>query len=270
MMLRNFSFIRFRPIFFLAALLPVFFLPAACGLGPPPASVPELPSGGQRDSEAETAAASGARAVPAPEKAEVVREERPPETVVIGGKTYAVPPPWRGNRFLVPKYDAADFRRIPVEYTWNGGEVYVLAGIHRPLEALLRAAAAADGISLEVDSGYRSEGYQKRIFRRMLDQGREFEEIVRYVAPPGYSQHMLGTAVDFHPSDWRFADTPAYSWLRENGPGFGFEETYHRNNPMQMPWEAWHWNYTGKMNGYHAGAVLAPDSRKKRAGAGGE
>ncbi|MEE4136431.1 MAG: D-alanyl-D-alanine carboxypeptidase family protein, partial [Desulforhopalus sp.] len=56
---------------------------------------------------------------------------------------------------------------------------------------------------------------------------------------------MLGTAVDFHPGNWSFADTPAYAWLQENGAEFGFVETYSEKNRREMPWEAWHWNYLG-------------------------
>ena len=56
---------------------------------------------------------------------------------------------------------------------------------------------------------------------------------------------MIGTSVDFHPSNWRFADTPQYPWLQQNADQFGFEETYSQKNSFKMPWEAWHWNYTG-------------------------
>jgi D-alanyl-D-alanine carboxypeptidase len=78
----------------------------------------------------------------------------------------------------------------------------------------------------------------------MLSEGREFDDIVRYVAPPGYSEHMLGTAVDFSPSNWRFADTDQHRWLLENAHRFGFENTYPEISETNMPWEAWHWNHT--------------------------
>ena len=57
---------------------------------------------------------------------------------------------------------------------------------------------------------------------------------------------MLGTALDFFPSNWKFADTEQYLWLQENAKEFGFEETYSKNNRFLMPWEAWHWNYVGE------------------------
>lgn len=173
------------------------------------------------------------------------KKEQPQEVVVIGSITYPVPPPWIGSRIVAPKFEYTDFRQIPVTFTHMGSSIYILAAAHGPLIAMLQAAKA-DGIELKVESSYRSERYQKKIFKRMLEEGRTFADIVRYVAPPGYSQHVLGTAVDFFPSNWRFADTPEYAWLKENGGRFDFEQTYSRFNKMKMPWEAWHWNYIGK------------------------
>lgn len=107
----------------------------------------------------------------------------------------------------------------------------------------LLEAAKEDGIVLKVESGYRSTGYQKKIFTRMMSEGRVFNDIIRYVAPPGYSQHALGTAVDFSPSNWEFSKRPDYRWLRDNAAQFGFTETYSKHNTQQYPWEAWHWSY---------------------------
>jgi D-alanyl-D-alanine carboxypeptidase len=167
------------------------------------------------------------------------------EKVIIDGQEYPVPSPWHGNRLYAPEYTFESFKKIPSEFTVNNSKVYVLAESQPHLVALLERAKE-DGIDLRVESGYRSVSYQKRIFKRMFEKGRTFEDIVRYVAPPGYSQHMFGTAVDFYPSNWRFAETPQYIWLQENAHAFGFEETYSQYNALKMPWEAWHWNYAGK------------------------
>ncbi len=167
------------------------------------------------------------------------------EIVVINGTTHNIPAQWIGKKVIAPELNYSDFRQIPVKYTHKGSKIYILATAHQPLVELLQAAEK-EGITLQVESAYRSERYQKRIFKRMLDKGRTFDDIIRYVAPPGYSQHVLGTAVDFFPSNWRFADTPDYAWLRENGRLFGFEETYSQFNSMKMQWEAWHWNFSEK------------------------
>lgn len=167
------------------------------------------------------------------------------ETVLIDGTEYLVPPPWAGNRIEASPLSPESFGQIPVDFTHDGTKIYILTTALGPLLDLLHQARE-DGIELRVESGYRSERYQRLIFKRMMAEGKTFADIVRYVAPPGYSQHMLGMAVDFHPSTWEFADTPAYAWLKENAQEFGFEEAYSQDNALHIPWEAWHWAYFGE------------------------
>lgn len=167
------------------------------------------------------------------------------ETVSINNDLYQVPEPWTGNRLFPTSRNLDQLRQIPNDFTHQGSTIYILAEAYPSLVKMLDKAHL-DGIDLKVESAYRSINYQTRIFIRMLDQGRTFDDIIRYVAPPGYSQHMLGTAMDFYPSNWAFAETEKYQWLQENGHLFGFEETYSKNNRFRMPWEAWHWNYVGE------------------------
>mgnify|MGYP001555033480 CR=1 FL=1 len=166
------------------------------------------------------------------------------EWVNIGGQRFPVPPPWSGNKINAPTFSWEDFSKIPAAFTHNGGKVYVRAEVIEPLIQMLEAAKA-ESVEILVMSGYRSAWYQRKIFLKMFSEGRTYEDIIRYVAPPGYSEHMLGTAIDFYPSNWRFADTPQYEWLKENAARFSFEETYSQYNKKKMPWEAWHWNYVG-------------------------
>jgi len=166
------------------------------------------------------------------------------ETVTINGALYQVPEPYTGNRLFPTYLPLEKLKQIPEQYTHNKSKLYVLDKAHLPLLNMLEKAKE-DGIEMKIDSSYRSKNYQERIFQRMLTNGRNFDDIVRYVAPPGYSQHMLGTALDFHPSNWSFADTVQYRWLLENGNELGFEQTYSKYNRYKMPWESWHWNYVG-------------------------
>jgi D-alanyl-D-alanine carboxypeptidase len=173
-----------------------------------------------------------------------VKYENVVETVIIDSNRYPVPEPWAGNRLFPTSRYLDELIQVPPESTYKNSELYILAEAYPPLLRMLEQARL-DGIELIVESAYRSIHYQTRIFMRMLDEGRSFEDIIRYVAPPGYSQHMLGTAMDFYPSNWEFAETEQYRWLQENGRRFGFEETYSKNNRYLMPWEAWHWNFVG-------------------------
>ncbi|SHO49575.1 M15 family metallopeptidase [Desulfopila aestuarii] len=166
----------------------------------------------------------------------------PAETIQIEEKSYQIPRPWVGNRISAPSLPMSAFKMIPVDHTRDSTHIYVVTETHRALVKLLEAAKE-DGIVLRIESGYRSPGYQKKIFSRMLDEGRQFEDIIRYVAPPGYSEHALGTAVDFYPSNWEFARLPDYSWLQKHASQYGFTETYPEHNSKHYPWEAWHWTY---------------------------
>lgn len=166
----------------------------------------------------------------------------PVECIRIDGTHYPIPSPWIGNRIVAPFLPMKAFRQIPVDHTKDRSQLYVITDAHKALVKMLNAAKE-DGILLRIESGYRSIGYQKKIFARMMNEGREFADIIRYVAPPGYSEHALGTAVDFYPSNWEFARLPAYTWLQEHASRFGFTETYPANNSRNFPWESWHWTF---------------------------
>ncbi len=166
------------------------------------------------------------------------------ETVTIDGTDYPLPAPWKGNRVQAPTLSYEDFGQIPPRFCKDGAKIYVTTETREHLVTML-TQAEEEGLLIQVESGYRSARYQAKIFSRMLREGREFDDIVRYVAPPGYSNHMLGTAVDFSPSNWRFADTEQYLWLQEHGASHGFEETYSKTNEKKIPWESWHWQYVG-------------------------
>lgn len=89
------------------------------------------------------------------------------------------------------------------------------------MEAVRRAtdAAAADGIRIEVTSGWRSKKYQEQL---LADAIREYgsEAAAReYVASPDTSRHVTGQAVDLGPAD-------AQSWLTQHGATWGLCQIY--------------------------------------------
>lgn len=84
----------------------------------------------------------------------------------------------------------------------------------------MAAAAAADGITLIVVSGFRSDAEQAELFAAHPDP--------KWVAPPGTSLHRCATELDLGPES-------AYSWIDANGSRFGFVQRY--------SWEAWHMGY---------------------------
>lgn len=180
-----------------------------------------------------------------PDYSKVQDEQNPPVTVVIDSQGYIVPESWQGNKIDTPLLTAPPLVQVPPKLVKNGGKIYLLPEACNALTAMAEKAEQ-DNIALIIDSGYRSAWYQKKIFKRLMEKGKTFDEIVRYVAPPGYSEHMLGLAVDFFPSDWRFADSLAYQWLKQHAGTFGFTESYPESRPDNKPWEPSHWRYNSQ------------------------
>jgi len=111
---------------------------------------------------------------------------------------------------------------------------------------MLKAAASADGIALSIVSSFRSIERQAEIIRRKLDAGQAIEDILTVCAPPGFSEHHTGRAVDVATPGVRalvveFDQTPAFAWLTAHGGDFGFQLSYPCGNAQGYKYEPWHW-----------------------------
>ncbi|MBJ7458462.1 MAG: transglycosylase SLT domain-containing protein [Thermoleophilaceae bacterium] len=84
----------------------------------------------------------------------------------------------------------------------------------------MAAAARSAGISLAINSAFRSDAEQSRLFAAHPDP--------KWVAPPGTSLHRYGTELDLGPPG-------AYGWLAANARRFGFIKRY--------AWEPWHFGF---------------------------
>lgn len=89
------------------------------------------------------------------------------------------------------------------------------------LAAVQRAAdaAAADGVTMVVTSGWRSTALQQQLLDAATSRYGSREEALKYVSSPEVSHHVPGTAVDIGPTD-------ADSWLSQHGADFGLCQTY--------------------------------------------
>ncbi len=88
----------------------------------------------------------------------------------------------------------------------------------------MKAAAAADGVNLTLNSGFRTMGEQQSLYRSYQNGTGNL------AAYPGYSNHQNGVALDID-----VVSDAAYDWMHANGGRFGFKRT--------VPSEAWHWEY---------------------------
>lgn len=112
--------------------------------------------------------------------------------------------------------------------------------------SLMVEAAAAEGLTLLIVSGFRSVEYQAALIRKKLEGGQQIDDVLTVNAAPGYSQHHTGTAVDIaspgsRPLTEDFEQSDAFAWLKRRAAEFGFEMTYPRNNKYGFVYEPWHW-----------------------------
>ncbi|MFC3530645.1 M15 family metallopeptidase [Vogesella facilis] len=110
----------------------------------------------------------------------------------------------------------------------------------------LRAAAAADGVTLFLVSAYRSIQRQHEIVAAKLARGQLIDDILRVSAAPGYSEHHTGRAIDIGTPgspllEQEFDGTPAYAWLCAHAGQYGFRLSYPPGNADGYLYEPWHW-----------------------------
>jgi hypothetical protein len=93
------------------------------------------------------------------------------------------------------------------------------------LKALRRAAkdAADDGVTLHLNSGWRSPAYQNQLLREAISKYGSQKEAARWVATADTSPHVSGDGVDIGP-------TAAAAWLSAHGDQYGLCQIY-RNEP---------------------------------------
>lgn len=164
------------------------------------------------------------------------------EAFTLRGHPHPVPAQWCGEGMGPASLPSiGDLVKLPDSLSFEGYGIYL---VPRARDAFVRMAgrAARDGIRLNVDSGYRSRSYQASLLLRRIENGQDLREVLRFIAPPGYSEHETGLAVDLVPSDPEFAREPAYEWLRRHASSFGFRETYPLREGGDASWEPWHWS----------------------------
>ena len=118
----------------------------------------------------------------------------------------------------------------------------------------MREEARKDGIYLVFLSGYRSINLQNDIFYSLKSlRNQEAAERARVSAPPGYSEHSTGFAIDIGDATQRetdfeteFENTDAFRWLKKNAARFHFKLSFEKNNKY-IDYEPWHWRYEGSI-----------------------
>ena len=115
--------------------------------------------------------------------------------------------------------------------------------------------AERDGIYLVLLSGYRSIKLQKQIFYSLKSIRNQIaSERARVSAPPGYSEHSTGFAIDIGDAQNRktdfeveFEDTRAFKWLKRNAAKYHFRLSFDKTH-KNVDYEPWHWRYEGSID----------------------
>lgn len=110
----------------------------------------------------------------------------------------------------------------------------------------LKATALADGVELVIVSAFRSIERQTEIVRNKLAGGALIDDILRRCAPPGFSEHHSGRALDLTSPgepvlEVEFAQSAAFAWLSAHAGRFGYRLSYPAGNRSGYQYEPWHW-----------------------------
>ena len=111
----------------------------------------------------------------------------------------------------------------------------------------MQKGAKNDGISIWVQSGFRSYNTQKNLYNNYVARdGKAAADT--YSARPGHSEHQTGLAFDLNKIDDNFGNEPAGIWLANNAWKYGFILRYPKGktNETGYMYESWHFRYVGK------------------------
>jgi D-alanyl-D-alanine carboxypeptidase len=175
------------------------------------------------------------RDLPAPPSADIA--------LTVLDRSYALPASYVPGD-LVPAADAG--------YDAGSGDLLVRAAVVADLAAMREAWQTA-GLSIDVDSAYRSYADQELTFRSWVAQ-LGLEAARQRVARPGHSEHQLGTAIDVSSPGWsgRFGDWARESaegrWMAEHAWEYGFVMSYPAGAEAEtcFGYEPWHYRWIGR------------------------
>ncbi len=150
--------------------------------------------------------------------------------------------------FLNENYVPERLDQVPQEYVYSNTRPERFLLQVEPHLLKMMDDAKKDGIDLFIVSAYRSFDEQKAL-KSAYSVTYGAGTANQFSADQGYSEHQLGTAVDFTTSGRNgaldgFDQTDAYRWLQKNAYKYGFELSYPQGNSYYV-FEPWHWRFVG-------------------------
>ena len=160
--------------------------------------------------------------------------------------------------------------KMPENYTFETAECGSKTAVNKTLQTVacnafleLQKAAAAENVTVWMQSGYRSVSYQTSLYEKKTnyykqqgyDDAKAKKMAAAVVNPPGYSEHNCGLAADLNSPehtglDEGFENTAAFRWLCQHAGEYGFILRYPKGaeEKTEITYEPWHWRYVGVEN----------------------
>ena len=150
------------------------------------------------------------------------------------------------HRFLSKDFVPDNLEKINSEYS-NGND---LKANKVAVNAFIAMAqdASHNGLSLVINSAYRSYSEQERIvdtYKKLYGD----DYVNKYVARPGYSEHQTGLSFDIGSKNSNiFSNSKEYQWILNNSYKYGFIHRFPKNaeDITGISNEPWHFRYVGK------------------------
>lgn len=158
---------------------------------------------------------------------------------------------------LIDDYVPSDLKNLSTDYLLytNTASILLREEAADYLDLMLNDLTRDTGRTLVIASGFRSYLEQYALYSSWVSQLGEVEAD-KVSARPGFSEHQLGTVVDFIESETgleltnEFGRSQVGKWLLENAYKYGYVLPYPEGKEGVTGYlhESWHWRYIGVEN----------------------
>lgn len=150
--------------------------------------------------------------------------------------------------FLNEHYVPKELIQIDQQYMYEKTRTLQIHAQVWPFLQKMLAGANQSGLQLQVASAYRSFGTQASL-KAAYKVTYGTTKANQFSADQGYSEHQLGTTLDFTTPAiggelTGFEKTKESDWLIANAYQYGFILSYPNNNTYYI-YEPWHWRFVG-------------------------
>jgi zinc D-Ala-D-Ala carboxypeptidase len=154
------------------------------------------------------------------------------------------------NQISITKYGHFPYRESSNESLVDSGNGQLLHHEAATAAKKMMQAARKNGVYIVPVSGYRDLTLQEELFAAQIQRRGSIQMAATVSAPPGYSEHHTGYALDFGDqnrpetdTESTFEQTDAFQWLAQNAHQYGFEMSFPPGNSQGVMYEPWHWRY---------------------------